>query len=56
MSLIQIACTWDDVKSLRQDMDKSGNQSTMLFRSKLLQAAAQLQVSLSKSTETNSQI
>ncbi len=44
IKMLQIACTWEDVKSLRQDMDKSSNQSSMLFRSKLLQAAAQMQV------------
>ena len=43
--LMKVACTWEDVKALRQDMDKGGaSSSTILFRSKLLQAAAQLQV------------
>ncbi|KAK6171591.1 hypothetical protein SNE40_019746 [Patella caerulea] len=44
--MMKIACTWDDVKSLRQDMDKSSSAGTVHFRSKLLQAAALLQNSL----------
>jgi len=39
-----VACTWDDVKSLRQDMERSLSSSTVHFRIKLLQAAAQMQV------------
>jgi len=42
--LMKVACTWDDVKSLRQDMEKSHSSSTNHFRIKLLQAAAQMQV------------
>lgn len=42
--LMKIACTWDDVKSLRQDMEKSHTSSTNHFKIKLLQAASQLQV------------
>ena len=45
--LMKVACTWEDVKALRQDMDGGGaSSSTILFRSKLLQAAAQLQSAL----------
>lgn len=42
--LMKVACTWDDVKSLRQDMEKSHSSSTNHFKIKLLQAAAQMQV------------
>uniref|UniRef100_A0A1B6E9F7 Ankyrin repeat and fibronectin type-III domain-containing protein 1 n=1 Tax=Clastoptera arizonana TaxID=38151 RepID=A0A1B6E9F7_9HEMI len=45
--LLKIACTWDDVKWLRQDMEKSLNSSAVHFRIKLLQAAAQMQTALS---------
>ncbi|XP_046739893.1 uncharacterized protein LOC124407632 isoform X1 [Diprion similis] len=44
--LMKVACTWDDVKSLRQDMEKSHSSSTIHFRIKLLQAAAQMQAAL----------
>ncbi|XP_051173974.1 uncharacterized protein LOC127289823 isoform X4 [Leptopilina boulardi] len=44
--LMKIACTWDDVKSLRQDMEKSHTSSTNHFRIKLLQAASQMQAAL----------
>ncbi|ESO85784.1 hypothetical protein LOTGIDRAFT_235745 [Lottia gigantea] len=44
--MMKIACTWDDVKSLRQDMVKSSSAGTVHFRSKLLQAASYLQNSL----------
>ncbi|KAL5018407.1 hypothetical protein ScPMuIL_004129 [Solemya velum] len=44
--LMKIACTWDDVKSLRQDMDRSSSAGTTHFRSKLLQAATLLQNAL----------
>ncbi|XP_067005275.2 ankyrin repeat and fibronectin type-III domain-containing protein 1 [Anabrus simplex] len=44
--LMKVACTWDDVKSLRQDMEKSLSSSTVHFRIKLLQAAAQMQAAL----------
>lgn len=40
----QISCTWDDVKSLRQDMEKNTSAGTMHFRYKLLQAVSVLQV------------
>ncbi|XP_046661009.1 uncharacterized protein LOC124354526 [Homalodisca vitripennis] len=43
----QVACTWDDVKWLRQDMEKSLSSSAVHFRIKLLQAAAQMQTALS---------
>ena len=41
---IQIACTWEDVKSLRQDMDKIPSANAFHLRSKLLNAASHLQV------------
>ncbi|XP_076390562.1 ankyrin repeat and fibronectin type III domain containing protein wide awake isoform X1 [Megachile rotundata] len=44
--LMKVACTWDDVKTLRQDMEKSHSSSTNHFRIKLLQAAAQMQAAL----------
>ncbi|KAK2192023.1 hypothetical protein NP493_40g01041 [Ridgeia piscesae] len=44
--LMKVACTWDDVKSLRQDMAKNLSSSVVLFRSKLLQAVMQLQSAL----------
>lgn len=44
--LMKIACTWEDVKSLKQDMDKLSNSSSVLFRSKLLNVVAQLQSAL----------
>ncbi|XP_013792543.1 uncharacterized protein LOC106476429 [Limulus polyphemus] len=43
--LMKIACTWKDVKALRHDMEKSHSSSTLHFRSKLLQAIEQMQVS-----------
>lgn len=45
MRYLKIGCTWSDVKSLRQDMERSLSSSNAHFRIKLLQAAAQLQVS-----------
>jgi hypothetical protein len=42
--LMKVACTWDDVKTLKQDMEKSQNSTTNHFRIKLLQAAIQMQV------------
>lgn len=42
--LMKVGCTWDDVKILRQNMEKSHSSSTNHFRIKLLQAAAQMQV------------
>ncbi|XP_069684957.1 ankyrin repeat and fibronectin type-III domain-containing protein 1 isoform X3 [Periplaneta americana] len=44
--LMKVACTWDDVKSLRQDMERSLSSSAVHFRIKLLQAAAQMQAAL----------
>lgn len=41
---VQIACTWEDVKLLRQDMEKTSSAGTT-FRTKLLQAITSLQVS-----------
>lgn len=45
LTVPQIATTWEDVKSLRQDMDRAGSASNVPFRIKLLQAAANMQVS-----------
>ncbi|RZF48884.1 hypothetical protein LSTR_LSTR003264 [Laodelphax striatellus] len=42
--LLKVACTWDDVKWLKQDMEKSLSSSAVHFRIKLLQAAVQMQV------------
>lgn len=42
--LMKVACSWDDVKSLKQDMEKSQGSSTNHFRIKMLQAATQMQV------------
>lgn len=42
--LMKVASTWDDVKSLRHDMEKNNSSSTNHFRIKLLQAASQMQV------------
>ena len=41
---VQVACTWDDIKSLRQDMDKSTAEGKVHFRGKLLQAISIMQV------------
>ena len=43
---MKVACTWDDVKSLRQDMDKLPNSNAFHFRSKLLNAVHSLQSAL----------
>lgn len=40
-----MACTWDDVKSLRTDMEKNST-SAVHFRTKLLAAACQMQSAL----------
>ena len=44
--MMKVACTWDDVKSLRQDMDKLPNSNAFHFRTKLLNAAHALQSAL----------
>ncbi|KAG7174880.1 Ankyrin repeat and fibronectin type-III domain-containing protein 1-like [Homarus americanus] len=44
--LLKVATTWEDVKSLRQDMDRAGSASNVPFRIKLLQAAANMQTTL----------
>ncbi|XP_043191220.1 ankyrin repeat and fibronectin type-III domain-containing protein 1-like [Amphibalanus amphitrite] len=44
--LMKVACTWDDVRSLRQDMERSLSSSSVHFRIKLLAAAEQLQSAL----------
>ncbi|XP_063886199.1 ankyrin repeat and fibronectin type-III domain-containing protein 1-like isoform X3 [Scylla paramamosain] len=44
--LLKVATTWEDVKSLRQDMERAGSASNVPFRIKLLQAAANMQTTL----------
>lgn len=44
--LMKVACTWEDVKTLRQDMEKSHSSSNVHFRSKLLSAVEQMQSAL----------
>ncbi|XP_071443530.1 ankyrin repeat and fibronectin type-III domain-containing protein 1 isoform X1 [Hetaerina americana] len=44
--LMKVACTWDDVKSLKQDMDRCSGSTAVQFRNKLLQASAQMQTAL----------
>ncbi|XP_070579749.1 ankyrin repeat and fibronectin type-III domain-containing protein 1-like isoform X2 [Ptychodera flava] len=44
--LMKVASTWEDVDVLRSEMERSVSSSTVAFRSKLLQAAAQLQNAL----------
>ncbi|KAK9883280.1 hypothetical protein WA026_001464 [Henosepilachna vigintioctopunctata] len=43
--LMKVACSWDDIKSLKTDMEKHAS-STVHFRTKLLSAALQMQSSL----------
>ncbi|XP_031618328.1 uncharacterized protein LOC116337694 isoform X3 [Contarinia nasturtii] len=43
--LMKVACTWDDVKSLRTDMERNST-SAVHFRTKLLTAACQMQSAL----------
>ncbi|XP_055618700.1 uncharacterized protein LOC129763542 isoform X2 [Toxorhynchites rutilus septentrionalis] len=44
--LMKVACTWDDVKLLRVDMERNAS-SAIHFRTKLLSAACQMQSALS---------
>ncbi|XP_064477839.1 ankyrin repeat and fibronectin type-III domain-containing protein 1-like isoform X2 [Ornithodoros turicata] len=44
--LVKVGCTWEDVKTLRQDMEKSHSSSNVHFRSKLLLAVEQMQSAL----------
>nr|XP_029723314.1 uncharacterized protein LOC109423620 isoform X2 [Aedes albopictus] len=44
--LMKVACTWDDVKLLRMDMERNAS-SAIHFRTKLLSAACQMQSALS---------
>lgn len=44
--LMKVACTWEDVKSLRQDMERSTAEGKVHFRGKLLQAISVLQVTM----------
>lgn len=43
--LMKVSCTWDDVKSLRTDMERNSS-SAVHFRSKLLTAINQMQSTL----------
>ncbi|XP_055322318.1 uncharacterized protein LOC129578170 isoform X3 [Sitodiplosis mosellana] len=43
--LMKVACTWDDVKTLRTDMERNAT-SAVHFRTKLLTAACQMQSAL----------
>ncbi|XP_053698449.1 uncharacterized protein LOC128745401 isoform X2 [Sabethes cyaneus] len=44
--MMKVACTWDDVKLLRMDMERNAS-SAIHFRTKLLSAACQMQAALS---------
>ncbi|RWS25945.1 Ankyrin repeat and fibronectin type-III domain-containing protein 1-like protein [Leptotrombidium deliense] len=44
--IMKVACTWDDIKALRLELEKSQSSSSSLFRSKLLQAIEHLQSAL----------
>ncbi|CAG7819927.1 unnamed protein product [Allacma fusca] len=44
--MLKVSTTWEDVKSFKVDMEKSGSASTFHFRLKLLQAAAAMQNAL----------
>ncbi len=44
--MLKISCTWEDVKALRRELEKSQSSSVAHFRSKLLQAVEQMQTSL----------
>ncbi|CAB0036396.1 unnamed protein product [Trichogramma brassicae] len=43
---MKVACSWEDVKPLKQDMEKSHSNTTNHFRVKLLNSAAQMQTAL----------
>ncbi|GFQ64335.1 ankyrin repeat and fibronectin type-III domain-containing protein 1 [Trichonephila clavata] len=44
--LMKVACTWEDAKVLRTEMEKTQSSSAIHFRSKLLQAADMMQNAL----------
>lgn len=46
--LMKVACTWKDVKKLKQEIEKKSSSTSVLFRCKLLQAADTLQGALGK--------
>lgn len=46
--LMKVACTWKDVKKLKQEVEKKCSSTSVLFRCKLLQAADTLQGALGK--------
>ncbi|XP_014235267.1 uncharacterized protein LOC106658011 isoform X3 [Trichogramma pretiosum] len=43
---MKVACSWEDVKPLKQDMEKSHSNTSNHFRVKLLNSAAQMQTAL----------
>ncbi|KAG8179257.1 hypothetical protein JTE90_006156 [Oedothorax gibbosus] len=44
--LMKVACTWEDTKVLRAEMEKTQSSSAVHFRGKLLQAAEMMQAAL----------
>ncbi|XP_071036115.1 ankyrin repeat and fibronectin type-III domain-containing protein 1-like isoform X2 [Parasteatoda tepidariorum] len=44
--LMKVACTWEDTKALRLEMEKTQSSSSLHFRCKLLQAAEMMQAAL----------
>nr|XP_042907399.1 uncharacterized protein LOC107442546 [Parasteatoda tepidariorum] len=44
--LMKVACTWEDTRALRLEMEKTQSSSSFHFRSKLLQAAEMMQAAL----------
>lgn len=46
--LMKVACTWKDVKKLKEEIEKKSSSTSILFRSKLLLAADTLQGALGK--------
>ncbi len=51
--MTKVACTWKDVKTLRQDMERLSTSPQIEFRSKVLSAVSTLQVGVMFSLETN---
>ncbi|XP_072155401.1 ankyrin repeat and fibronectin type-III domain-containing protein 1 isoform X2 [Bemisia tabaci] len=43
---LKVSCTWEDIKWMKNDMEKSLNSSSVHFRVKLLTAAMQMQAAL----------
>ncbi|XP_074605789.1 ankyrin repeat and fibronectin type-III domain-containing protein 1-like isoform X2 [Acropora palmata] len=46
--LMKVACTWKDVKKLKEEIEKKSSSTSLLFRCKLLHAAHTLQGALGK--------